>query len=107
MASAFLIDKYTKVWNDEMNNIYEKLKSKLDTDGIKKLQLAQKNWIESNKNDLNFIENQFIISGYTGTQGYVMIANDRYKRSRKRTIELMEYYYLLENGLTFKYKSIN
>ncbi|AIQ14301.1 lysozyme inhibitor LprI family protein [Paenibacillus durus] len=100
-----LEDKYYGIWKDELNEIIKKLKMKLSDDEYKLLEASQKGWETYHLKELEFMDQTFLSKGYFGTQGYVTNTIVKRERIRQRTIQLMEYYFELNDyQLDFLYK---
>ncbi|CAI6082655.1 hypothetical protein PAECIP112173_03644 [Paenibacillus sp. JJ-100] len=99
--------KYEKIWDEELNHIYEKLLSKLDRESREALIESQKEWLKYNLKETKFVEKTFIDTGYLGSKGSVSLARDIMERIRERTMQLMEYRYLLDGEVEFLYQSNN
>jgi uncharacterized protein YecT (DUF1311 family) len=100
--------KYYSIWDDELNAVYKKLLSKLNEDEQKLLIEAQKGWLQFHINDPKFVTEVFYnreSGSILGTQGYISMMSLEKRRIRERTIELMEYYYMLGNNVEFEYKN--
>lgn len=99
--------KYEKIWDEELNHIYEKLLSKLDRESREALIESQKEWLKYNLKETKFVEKTYIDTGYLGSKGSVSLAKDIMERIRERTMQLMEYRYLLDGEVEFSYQSNN
>ena len=99
--------KYEKIWDEELNHIYEKLLSKLDRESREALIESQKEWLKYNLKETKFVEKTFIDTGYLGSKGSVSLARDIMERIRERTMQLMEYRYMLDGEVEFLYQSNN
>lgn len=101
--------KYLKIWDNELNSIYKKLLTKLNEKEKNILIESQKGWVQFHTNELAFVDEVFYFrkSGQLfGSQGRVQTVATQSSRIRQRTLELMEYYYLLENEIEFEYKGV-
>ncbi|TCZ69131.1 DUF1311 domain-containing protein [Paenibacillus albiflavus] len=97
--------KYTEIWDKELNQIYKKLLSKLDSESREALIESQKEWLQYHLKESKFVENTFIYNRYLGTQGPVSLAKVTRERIRERTMQLFEYRYLLDREVEFLYQS--
>ncbi|MEC0266527.1 lysozyme inhibitor LprI family protein [Paenibacillus anseongense] len=101
--------KYTRIWDLELNNIYKKLLNKLNAEDKESLIKAQRGWVQYQTNEVEFSEHFINLSDekapLLGTQGYVDTQIATKNRIKKRTIQLYEYYYLLDEKIEFAYKS--
>lgn len=100
---AKLEAKYTKLWDKELNNVYQKLLAKVSRPEKKILTEAQMGWLQWHTK-----ENQFVSSMLANQQGTIwpIVQAKAYKnRIRERTLELMEYYYFFTNKIEFNYKN--
>lgn len=93
-----LEEKYIKIWTDELNDVIEKLKTKLTEEEIQLLEESQKAWLKYHENETQLVENTFLYKGYFGQLGYVSETSVRVYRIRERTIQLIEYYYVLNDN---------
>ncbi|MBA2943874.1 DUF1311 domain-containing protein [Paenibacillus sp. CGMCC 1.16610] len=101
--------KYTRIWDQELNNIYEKLLTKLNAEDKESLIKAQRGWVQYQTNEIEFSEHFINLSDekgpLLGTQGYVDTQIATKNRIKTRTIQLYEYYYLIDEKIEFTYKS--
>ncbi|OPH56911.1 hypothetical protein BC351_26200 [Paenibacillus ferrarius] len=93
----------------QLNHIYEQLLNKLNSENKESLIKAQRGWLQYHTNEIEFAE-RFINfpnekGSLLGTQGYVNTLIAKKERIRKRTIQLYEYYFLLDEKIEFDYKS--
>ncbi|GIP26176.1 hypothetical protein J23TS9_13060 [Paenibacillus sp. J23TS9] len=100
-----LESKYTEIWDKELNQIYQKLLSKLDREPREALIESQKEWLQFNLRETKFVEKTFINNGYLGSQGSISLATVIRERIRERTMQLFEYRYLLDGEVEFLYQS--
>ncbi|MEK3786912.1 lysozyme inhibitor LprI family protein [Paenibacillus sp. FSL K6-1230] len=100
-----LESKYIEVWDKELNQIYNKLLSKLDRESREALIESQKEWLQYHLRETTFVEKTFINNGYLGSQGSVSLATAIMERIRERTMQLFEYRYLLDGEVEFLYQS--
>jgi uncharacterized protein YecT (DUF1311 family) len=100
--------KYIKIWDDELNSIYNKLLSNLNVKEKGILLEAQKGWLAQHLKETEFVNQVFYQreSGpILGSQGRIQMQEAIKGRLRQRTLELMEYYEMLGNKVEFVYKS--
>lgn len=97
--------KYIEIWDKELNQIYNKLLSKLDREPREALIESQKEWLQYHLRETTFVEKAFINNGYLGSQGSVSLATAIMERIRERTMQLFEYRYLLDGEVEFLYQS--
>ncbi|HZK85054.1 MAG TPA: lysozyme inhibitor LprI family protein [Desulfosporosinus sp.] len=110
LAQTELESKYTKLWDTELNGIYNKLLSKLNPEEKKALLGSQKGWLQYHLKESEFVNQVFNLrdSGSVfGSQGRVQMQQAIKGRIRERTLELMEYYSLLGNDVQFVFISTN
>jgi uncharacterized protein YecT (DUF1311 family) len=103
-AQVELESKYAKLWDIELNAIYSKLLSKLNSKEKELLIESQKGWLQFHMKESEFVNQVFNLrdSGPVfGSQGRVQIQQAIKGRIRERTLELMEYYSLLGNEVRF------
>lgn len=105
LGSGALKSKYTEIWDKELNQIYNKLLSKLDREPREALIESQKEWLQYHLRETTFVEKTFINNGYLGSQGSVSLATVIMERIRERTMQLFEYRYLLDGEVEFLYQS--
>ncbi|WP_152391842.1 lysozyme inhibitor LprI family protein [Paenibacillus guangzhouensis] len=98
--------KYEDIWDKELNWIYNKLLSKLNTKQKKLLIEAQKGWLQNHLKETEFMVSTFQDdSEYNiGSQGLVNIEIAIKNRLRDRTIQLYEYFFMLGGETEFLYK---
>ncbi len=99
--------KYFEIWDTELNAIYNKLLAVLEGEEKQLLIESQKGWLQFHLNDPKFVFKTFRereTGSIMGTVVCTHLYNVKYRRIRTRTLELMEYYYLLGNGIDFEYK---
>lgn len=107
-AELELESKYTKIWDTELNALYNKLLAKLNLKEKEVLIESQKGWLQYHIKESEFVNQVFNLrdSGpILGSQGRVQMQQATKVRIRERTLELMEYYSLLGNDVEFKYMS--
>ncbi len=102
-----LESKYTEIWDNELNQIYKELLSKLDREPREALIESQKEWLQYHLREIEFVEKTFINDGYLGTQGSVSLGKVIRERIRERTMQLFEYRYLLDGEVEFVYQIKN
>lgn len=100
-----LESKYIEIWDKELNQIYNKLLSKLNRESGEALIESQKEWLQYHLRETTFVEKTFINNGYLGSQGSVSLATAIMERIRERTMQLFEYRYLLDGEVEFLYQS--
>ncbi|XOJ02532.1 lysozyme inhibitor LprI family protein [Paenibacillus polymyxa] len=105
MGWGALESKYTEIWDKELNQIYKKLRSKLDREPREALIESQKEWLQYHLKETKFVEKTFINNGYLGSKGSVSLATVIRERIRERTMQLFEYRYLLDGEVEFLYES--
>lgn len=97
--------KYMKLWDTELSNTMEHLKSKLSASQYVLLQQSQTGWKTYDEQESRFVEDTFLKDAHFGSQGQVSASSAKLSRTRERTIQLMEYYYELnEHQLQFVYQ---
>lgn len=97
--------KYLKLWNVELNNTMQQLKSKLSASQYALLQQSQAGWAKYDKAESEFVEDTFLKNAHFGSQGQVSAVSTQLSRTRERTIQLMEYVYELnDHQLQFVYQ---
>lgn len=103
-AEVELESKYIKLWDIELNAIYNKLLSKLNPKEKEVLIESQKGWLQYHMKESEFVNQVFNLrdSGPVfGSQGRVQMLQAIKGRIRERTLELMEYYSILGNDVKF------
>ncbi|MGD8399768.1 MAG: DUF1311 domain-containing protein [Bacillota bacterium] len=99
--------KYTKLWDAELNCIYQKLLAQLTETEKNLLIKSQKGWLQYHLTEQKLVDKTFYYreSGpIFGSQGRVQMVSAACARIRERTIELMEYYNMLGNEVEFEYQ---
>ncbi|HYE10801.1 MAG TPA: lysozyme inhibitor LprI family protein [Patescibacteria group bacterium] len=98
-----LESKYIEIWDNELNNIYNKLLEKLNEKEQKELREAQKGWLQ-----YHIKESEFVVESWNdlglGSQGKVQLSMSQKARIRQRTLQLMEYYFMVGGDVEFSYK---
>ena len=97
--------KYTEIWDKELNQIYKTLLSKLDKEPREALIESQKEWLQYHLRESKFVEETFIYNGYLGSKGPVSLTISIRERIRERTMQLLEYRYLLDSEVEFVYQN--
>ncbi|MEL1135448.1 lysozyme inhibitor LprI family protein [Desulfitobacterium sp. THU1] len=108
LAQVELESKYIKLWDAELNAIYNKLLTKLNPEEKEVLIESQKGWLQHHMKESEFVNQVFNLrdSGPVfGSQGRVQMPQAIKGRVRERTLELMEYYSLLGNDVQFVFAS--
>ena len=106
-AEINLESKYIKIWDTELNAIYDKLLEKLSSNEKEVLIKSQKGWLQNHTKESEFVNQVFYLresAPLLGSQGRVQMQQAIKGRLRERTLELMEYYYLLGHNIEFIYK---
>lgn len=98
-----LEDKYVKLWDNELNNTYGRLLKKLNEKEQKELQEAQKGWLQYHTHESKFVAEAWDAFGL-GSQGRVQAVMAVKNRIRERTLQLMEYDYMLGGEVEFLYQ---
>jgi uncharacterized protein YecT (DUF1311 family) len=101
-----LESKYIEIWDKELNNTYNNLLKKLNEKEQEKLREAQKGWLQYHTKESEFIVESWDDFGL-GSQGRVQLAMSAKNRIRERTLQLMEYYFMLGEDVDFLYKGID
>lgn len=99
-----LENKYTELWDKELNEIYIKLQALLNDKQKNILIESQKAWLKFHLKESDFVYETFIQGdpqNNLGTQGLVNLQISIKDRERERTLELMEYYYLISGKAEF------
>lgn len=105
-----LEDKYAKIWDHELNVIYQKLLTKLNETEKATLIQAQKGWLQFHLAESDFVAQTFYgrpDGAIFGSQGRVQMVSALSQRLRDRTLQLMEYYSLLDGEVEFAYTGAN
>ncbi len=109
--------EYAALWKAEIDAQYEKLytllngyvqSGEIDPACLQELSDAQTAFLESLKGDMIFTENTLGMGGdlsRMGTFGTVMINSNYASAYRQRTIDLMEYLYLITYHVEFVYQN--
>lgn len=97
--------KYTEIWDKELNNTYNILLSKLNDNEKEKLRSAQSGWVQFHTKEANFVSESWNDLGL-GSQGRVQLVISGQGRIRQRTLQLMEYNYMLGCKVEFLYKGM-
>lgn len=95
-------DKYLKLWDRELNVIYQKLLLKLNDEQKELLIDSQVAWLKYHETELGFVCNT--INKNAGSFFIVQQAEAFRLRLRERTLQLMAYYHRLGGEVKFEYK---
>ncbi|MCE5287432.1 MAG: lysozyme inhibitor LprI family protein [Pelosinus sp.] len=96
--------KYITLWDRELNVVYNKLLAKL-TDEQKDLLIeSQVGWLNWHLNETKFVDKTILADRKRGSQGPIQEIRAQKQRLRDRTLELMEYYYMLGGKVEFEYQ---
>jgi len=101
-----LESKYIDAWDKELNNTYNNLLEKLNEKEQEKLREAEKGWLQYHTKESEFITESWDDLGL-GSQGRVQAAMLVKSRIRERSLQLMEYYFMLGEEVAFLYKGID
>jgi uncharacterized protein YecT (DUF1311 family) len=99
---AMIEAKYIKLWDRELNVIYQKLLLKLNDEERELLVDSQVAWLQHHEKEQEFTRKAF--SKNAGSFSIVMQAGAYANRLRDRTLQLMAYYYRLGGEIAFEYK---
>lgn len=102
MGMAKVTVKYLKLWDRELNVIYQKLLLKLNDEEKELLITSQVGWLQYNETEQVFINKA--LSKDAGSFFAVQRPNAFRLRLRDRTLELMAYYHRLGGEVEFEYK---
>lgn len=94
--------KYIKLWDKELNVIYQKLLLRLNDEEKELLIEAQVGWLQYHEKEQDFVN--IALKKDAGSFFRVQKANAYRLRLRDRTLELMEYYHRLGGNVEFEYK---
>lgn len=98
--------KYSDIWDKELNGIYNKLLNKLDKHQKELLVESQKGWLQNHLKETEFLQSTFVDDSIhdIGSQGLVNLEIAIKNRLKDRTIQLFEYYYMLNGKVEFLYR---
>ncbi len=102
LGMAMVTGKYIKLWDKELNVIYQKLLLKLNDEEKELLITSQVGWLQYHETEQAFI-NKALRKG-AGSFFAVQRPNAFRLRLRDRTLELMAYYHRLGGEVEFEYK---
>lgn len=102
LSMEFLEAKYIKLWDKELNVIYQKLLLKLNDEEKELLVESQVGWLQYHEKEQDFVNKALKKDAGSFFRVQKLIA---YRlRIRDRTLELMEYYHRLGGNAEFEYK---
>lgn len=101
---AELEGKYVKLWDKELNAVYQKVLARLDVRQRELLVNAQAGWLQWHINETEFVRAGLLNDRKLGTLGGIQEIRAQKDRLRERTLELMEYYYHLGGTPEFEYQ---
>ncbi len=104
IAYGELEAKYIKLWDRELNLIYQKLMKKLNNQQIDILIDSQVGWLQWHTQETKFVGAVWNNERKLGSQGSIQELKAQKQRLRNRTLELMEYYYLFARSVEFEYQ---
>ncbi len=98
-------ENYLKIWDHELEIIYNKLRVVINDQYISAFQSAQDEWLKQYNKEINFIQANFLNNPDTTTQHKFKAQFSAKKRSmtRQRVIDLYEYYYMMGYEISFDY----
>lgn len=102
--ALYIEAKYIKLWDRELNLIYQKLMKKLNNQQTDIFTDFQVGWLQWHTQDTKFVDNVWNNNRKLGSQGSIQELKAQKQRLRNRTLELMEYYYLLGGNVEFEYQ---
>lgn len=88
--------KYLTAWKKEMDAALKGLYQSLDEEDRGQLEQSQKSWQTYIDDDHAFVENKFLLTRTFGTQGDMQFTAAQSRRTRERTIKLMEYRFSID-----------
>ncbi|WBW96948.1 lysozyme inhibitor LprI family protein [Oceanirhabdus sp. W0125-5] len=101
--------KYNDIWDKELNDIYNKFVKELNEEEKELLFKAQLGWVQFHMNEDKFYQKTFCESesgSLLGEISKIQMVDACMERIKKRTLELIEYYYYFGKcGVEFEYKS--
>ncbi|MDU2063475.1 MAG: lysozyme inhibitor LprI family protein [Sporomusaceae bacterium] len=100
-----LESKYIKLWEQELDNTYQNLWLQLGDKDRALLADTEENWLRWHNKEAEFA-NTFL-SRQGGSIWPVVTARTYKERLRERTMELMEYRYLIRHEVGFLYNGIS
>jgi uncharacterized protein YecT (DUF1311 family) len=95
-------NKYIKLWDRELNVIYQKLLLKLNDEEKELLIDSQVGWLQHHEKELDFVGKA--LKKEAGSYFIVQVSSAYRLRLRDRTLQLMEYYRRLGGDVEFEYK---
>ncbi len=96
--------KYINLWDRELNVIYNKLLARLTEEQKTVLIDSQVDWLNWHIQESKFVNMTLLIDRKLGSQGPIQELKARKYRLRERTLELMEYYCLLDGNFELEYR---
>jgi uncharacterized protein YecT (DUF1311 family) len=99
---ADVYKKYIKLWDRELNVVYQKLLLKLNDEEKELLVEAQVGWLQYHENEQRFTSKA--LSKNFGTIFILQQGSSYLHRLRERTLQLMAYYRRLGGEVEFEYK---
>ncbi|MDP4121004.1 MAG: hypothetical protein Q8876_08150 [Bacillota bacterium] len=102
---ADLLNKYSKIWENEMNNVLSKIRSKCTGQALASINSSQNSWLKHN-GDEGILQYQTLLNSVgQGSGNGIITATAEVDRIRHRTFELAEYYtYLYKENYVFRYR---
>lgn len=102
-----LEDKYSRLWDNELNASYRRLLSYLSEDEQAVLKESQRGWLQYHLTESRFVKKVFYErkdGQIFGSQGSIQMLQAFTDRIRSRTLELMEYEWQLGKHPKFVFK---
>jgi len=102
-----LNNKYRRIWENELNEVVKKLKERLDDNTLNNFIKMQDDWENSYNLEYYFVkEIREKTVGYGSIQP-VLLGMQIVDRVRYRTLQVAEYYYLLNRDFKFVFEADN
>jgi len=105
-----IINQFRLYWEEEMNSVIESLVEILRCDGVDILNKAQRSWLDYMDSNHSFRLTLFYDDFYSveGSSMHRILVNYvRMEETRRRTLELMEYYFWITGNVTFIFQGLD
>ena len=98
-----LVERFTRLWDTELNSVYKKIMKTLSEDQQKLLQESQRAWLDHYNREIVFFNTVFGSKDFLGRETYISWLGTMLSKKRDRAIVLLEYYYMLSGTFELEY----
>ena len=98
-----LVERFTRLWDTELNSVYKKIMKTLSEDQQKLLKESQRAWLDHYNREIVFFNTVFGSKDSLGRETYISWLGTMLSKKRDRAIVLLEYYYMLSGTFELEY----